>query len=201
LHGYNIQWSWAEYKWLMHHHHGTVRRIAYSLGQHTGLPALEREALAVEISTTKRGLYLEKYVTTTPLRPGIATIINEAIRQGIQLAIVTQSHEAQVEALLHHHLPDTLAFFKPILGSLSGPKSDPKSPLYIRCLAELGTGPAHTLAIEDSENGLNAAVIAGLPCAVFYNDYTFGQNFSNAALVARSIEYFDLSRLTGLCLP
>ncbi len=29
---------------------------------------------------------------------------------------------------------------------------------------------------------------------------TFGQNFSGAALVARSLEYFDLDRLTALCL-
>jgi len=58
-----------------------------------------------------------------------------------------------------------------------------------------------TLVLEDSEVGLRAALAAGLPCAVIYNDYTDGQNFAGAALVAHSLEYFDLDRLAALCLP
>jgi HAD superfamily hydrolase (TIGR01509 family) len=199
--GYNIQWSWAEYKWLMHNHHGTSHRIKYSLEQHTNLSAAEREAVALQISTKKRALYLDKYVAEVPVRVGIPNLIDRAIQNDIRLAIVTQSHEEQVDALLRHHLPAAVPYFNPILGSRCGSKTDPESPVYKRCLTELGTSSQHTIAIEDSENGLKAALAAGLPCAVFYNDYTFGQKFSNAALVARSIEFFSLHQLAELCLP
>jgi HAD superfamily hydrolase (TIGR01509 family) len=199
-HGYNnIQWSWEEYKWLMHHHHGTTYRVKYSLEQHTNLPPAERDSVALQISEKKRALYLNKYVGSIPLRSGIASFIDETIENNLRLAIVTQSHEDQVDALLRHHLPGAMSYFDSILGSGSGPKTDPASPLYKRCLAELGLTGRDVIAIEDSENGLQAAVAAGLPCAVFYNSYTFGQNFSNAALVARSIKFFKPKQLAALC--
>lgn len=55
--------------------------------------------------------------------------------------------------------------------------------------------------IEDFEHGLQAARRAGLPCAVFYTDFTFGGNFTGAALVARSLEPFNLDLLDPLCMP
>jgi beta-phosphoglucomutase-like phosphatase (HAD superfamily) len=79
-------------------------------------------------------------------------------------------------------------------------KTAPDSPLYRQCISELGTDPSRTLVIEDSEVGFKAAQRAGLPCAVIYNDYTYGQDFAGAVLVARSLEFFNLDRLTALCL-
>ena len=108
--------------------------------------------------------------------------------------------EAQIEALRRHHLGETARRFDPILGQDAGVKTAPDSLLYRRCLAALRTAPAETLAIEDSRAGLHAARAAGLPCAVFYNDYTFGESFAGAALVARSCESFHLDQLAELCL-
>jgi hypothetical protein len=36
---------------------------------------------------------------------------------------------------------------------------------------------------------------------VFYNDYTFGEPFPGAVLVARSLDLVSLDRLADLCLP
>ena len=57
------------------------------------------------------------------------------------------------------------------------------------------------LVIEDSEEGFMAANRVGIPCAVMYNDYTFGKNFAGAQLVARSLAHFTLAQLEALCLP
>ena len=40
--------------------------------------------------------------------------------------------------------------------------------------------------------------VAGLPCAVIYNDYTFGQDFSGAAVVDHSLEHVSLEQLSDL---
>ena len=113
---------------------------------------------------------------------------------------LAETHEHQIRALLRHHLPEAAVLFDPILGQEAGVKTASDSPLYRRCLALLGTPPEETLALEDSEVGLRAAHAAGLPCAVIYNDYTFGEPFAGAALTAPSLELFDLDRLAALCL-
>ena len=50
-------------------------------------------------------------------------------------------------------------------------------------LQQLGLPAQHCIALEDSENGLKAALAAGLDTVVTVSDYTHGQDFSGAALV------------------
>ena len=72
--------------------------------------------------------------------------------------------------------------------------------LYAVCVEKLGYDISEILVIEDSEKGLKAAREARLRCAVVYNDYTKGQDFSGAELVVRSLEPLDLDLLEKLCL-
>jgi hypothetical protein len=51
---------------------------------------------------------------------------------------------------------------------------------------------------DDSAIGLGAALAAGLPRAVFYNDHTFGNCFAGAALAAASFVPFRLDNLLAL---
>ena len=110
----------------------------------------------------------------------------------------------QIHALLRARLPDAAVAFDPVLGQSAGEKTAPDSPLYRRCRDELGArfgvAPEQMLVVEDSAVGLAAASTAGLACAVFYNDYTFGQPFAGARLVAPSLEHFDLDVLAAICL-
>jgi len=181
---------------------GSAQRMRLALERLTPpLAQSELDAAVTELVELKKRLYVDKYVARLPLRPGVRRLIEQAIARDLRLAIVSTSREEQIQALLRCRLLEAVPHFTPILGASAGQKTAPDSPLYKRCLAELGTAADETLVIEDSEVGLRAAQAAGLPCAVIYNDYTFGQNFSGAVLVAHSLEYFDLDRLTALCLP
>lgn len=198
--GFPIRWTWPEFKALLPIP-GNAERMRRALRRlNPPLPPDELEAAVARLVELKRRFYIEKYAARLPLRPGVARLIEEAVRRGVRLAIVSTSDEEQIRALLRYRLPAFADAFDPILGQRAGVKTAPESPLYRRCLAELGTSPDETLAIEDSEVGLRAAQEAGLPCAVIYNDYTFGQDFRGAVLVARSLEYFDLETLSALCL-
>lgn len=199
--GYPIQWTWEEFKG-MQAIPGNALRMRKSLKAWD--PALTDEALetaVAELVVLKKKFYIEKYLPELPLRDGVVDIMEEALERGIRLAIVSMSYEAQVNALLSRHLPHIYPHLNPILGKESGPKTAPDSPLYRRCMAELGTSLDETLVIEDSEEGFEAAKRAGIPCAVMYNDYTFGKNFAGAQLVARSLSHFTLAQLEALCLP
>ena len=197
---YPIQWSWEDYKGMLPVQ-GNARRMRLALQQED--PTMSPEALSsavAELAQLKKTLYIEKYMPRLSLRLGVQRIMVSAVERNVRLAIVSSSHEVQIKALLQHQLPDVADKFEPILGKESGYKVAPESPLYRRCLEELGTLPTETLVIEDSEVGFKAAQRVGLPCAVFYNDYTFGEDFAGAALVARSLETFSLDQLVALCL-
>lgn len=199
--GYPIKWTWDEFV-AMQAVPGNAQRMRLSLQAWN--PQLSDQQLDEKVERLvelKKKFYIEKYLPDLPLRDGVLTIMQEALRRGVRLAVVSMSYEAQVNALLASRLPDIYAHLNPILGKESGPKTAPDSPLYKRCLAELGTKPEETLVIEDSQEGFEAAKRAGLPCAVMYNDYTFGKNFAGAQLVARSLAFFSLEQLQALCLP
>lgn len=198
--GYPIQWTWEQFKG-MQGIAGNALRMRQALQEwNPEITEAELETAVTKLVTLKKKYYIEKYLPALPLREGVVALMEEALACGIQLAVVSMSYEAQVNALLLHHLPQIYPHFKPILGKESGPKTAPDSPLYRQCLAALGTSLAETLVIEDSEEGFLAARRVGIPTAVIYNDYTFGKNFAGAKLVARSLAHFTLAQLEVLCL-
>jgi HAD superfamily hydrolase (TIGR01509 family) len=199
--GYPIQWTWEEFK-EMQVLAGNAVRMRKSLSEwQPEMSEVELDTAVAELVVLKKKFYIEKYLPDLPLREGVVEIMEEALARGIRLAVVSMSYEAQVNALLSNHLPQIYPLFKPILGKESGPKTAPDSPLYTRCMAELGTSLAETLVIEDSEEGFLAARRVGIPTAVIYNEYTFGKNFAGAQLVARNLAHFTLQQLEDLCLP
>ncbi len=193
--GFDIRWTWEEFKGLLKIP-GNARRMRLALSARTSLSQAEIDRIVPELFALKKELYLKR-IADLPLRPGVARIIREAIDRGVRLAIVSVTDEDQVRALLKAQLPKSLEYFDPILGKQSGEKN---STLYSRCAEKLGCDPSEILVIEDSEKGFKSAKGAGLHCAVVYNDYTKGQDFSGAELVVRSLECLDLDRLEKLCM-
>ncbi len=193
--GFDIRWTWEEFKELLKIS-GNARRMRLALSTRTTLSETEIDLIVPELFALKKEIYLKR-VADLPLRPGVARIVREAIDRGVRLAIVSVTDEDQVRALLSAQLPDALEYFDPILGKQSGEKS---SALYADCVAKLGCDPSEILVIEDSEKGFKAAKEAGLRCAIVYNDYTKGQDFSGAELVVGSLEFLNLDLLERLCL-
>ena len=193
--GFDIRWSWEEFKELLKIP-GNARRMRLALSTRTSLSETEIDRIVPELFALKKELYLKR-VDGLSLYPGVARIIHEAIDRGIRLAIVSVTHEDQIFALLKALIPEALDAFNPIFGQQSAKKD---SALYARCAAMLGCDTSEILVIEDSEKGFKAAHEAGLPCAVVYNEYTRGQDFTGAELVVRSLEHLDLDLLEELCL-
>ncbi len=193
--GFGIRWTWEEFKELLKIP-GNARRMRLALSTRTTLSQAEIDRIVPKLFALKKEIYLKR-VADLPLRTGVARIIREAIDNGVRLAIVSVTDEDQVRALLNAQLPESLDYFDPILGKQSGEKD---GALYVECVAKLGCGASEVLVIEDSEKGFKAAKEAGLRCAIVYNDYTKGQDFSGAELVIRSLEFLNLDLLEKLCL-
>lgn len=123
-----------------------------------------------------------------PGRPGVARIVGEALDAGWTLAVASTSSEPSVRAVLDHVVgPEQAARFALVLAGDVVERKKPAPDIYELAVARLDADPTDTLVVEDSRNGLLAAVGAGLRCLVTVNGYTEDEDFSEAALVVSSL--------------
>jgi len=123
-----------------------------------------------------------------PARPGITRIIGEALDAGWTLAVCSTSAEASVRAILDHAAgPANASRFALVLAGDVVSRKKPAPDIYLKALDLLGVPASDTLVVEDSRNGLLAAVGAGLRCVVTVNDYTVDEDASEAVLVVTSL--------------
>ncbi len=119
-----------------------------------------------------------------PLRPGVARLIHQLREAKIKIAIATTTSPENVTALLKSTLGEKSPDWFSVIGAGDiVPGKKPASDIYLWVLDQLGLPAQHCIAVEDSENGLIAALAAGLNTVVTVSDYTRQQNFSGAALV------------------
>jgi beta-phosphoglucomutase-like phosphatase (HAD superfamily) len=120
-----------------------------------------------------------------PLRPGIASLIMDARRAGLRLAIATTTSPENVEVLLRASLaPDAMHWFEVIgAGDAAAKKKKPAPDVYLWVLERLGLPASACLALEDSENGIRSSRAAGIPTLITESEYTRGQDFSGALAV------------------
>lgn len=119
-----------------------------------------------------------------PPRPGIKRLAEEALASGWKLAVASTSAQASVEAMLSRAVgQETAARFSAVLAGDAVKTKKPAPDIYSLTAARLGISPTNCVAIEDSNNGLAAAVSAGMKCVVTVTDCTRYEDFSRADIV------------------
>jgi len=136
----------------------------------------------------KTALYKEMVLAgRLPGRPGIARIVDEALQAGWSLAVASTSAQESVRAVLEHVVgADAAAFFDVFAGDVV-PAKKPDPAIYLLALERMGVGADDAIVVEDSRNGLLAAVGAGLRCVVTVSGYTAEEDMSEAVLVVTSL--------------
>lgn len=122
-----------------------------------------------------------------PGRPGIARIVDEALDAGWTLAVASTSAEESVRSVLEHAVGDENAAKFAVYAGDIVPAKKPDPAIYVYALERLSIGPGDAIVIEDSRNGLLAAVGAGLRCVVTVSSYTADEDMSEAVLVVSSL--------------
>jgi len=122
-----------------------------------------------------------------PGRPGIARIVAEAAEAGWGLAVASTSAEASVRAVLEHAVGADLAAQFTVFAGDVVPAKKPAPDIYLLALRELRVGPQDVVVVEDSANGLRAALGAGLRTIVTVSSYTADEDFTGASLVVSSL--------------
>jgi beta-phosphoglucomutase-like phosphatase (HAD superfamily) len=120
----------------------------------------------------------------SPLRPGIARLMDEAQANGMRLAIATTTTPANLDALMEVHFGAAWRMRFAAIGDAATTHAKKPAPdVYRHVLDELGLPAAACLAFEDSANGLLAARAAGIPTIVTPTGYTAQDSFDGALAV------------------
>ncbi|PUB12743.1 HAD family hydrolase [Yoonia sediminilitoris] len=95
-----------------------------------------------------------------PVKPGVAAMVSHLQGTGLPYAIATSTktpnaHKHLAQAGIGHHFPI-------IIGGDQVTRGKPAPDIYLRAAATLGIAPADCAAFEDSENGVRAALAAGM---------------------------------------
>ncbi|MCU0940341.1 MAG: HAD-IA family hydrolase, partial [Burkholderiaceae bacterium] len=119
-----------------------------------------------------------------PLRAGVAALFDALSDAGIRLAIATTTSRANVEVLLRTSLgPDAAHRFEAIVCGEDVARKKPDPEAYRLALHFLRLPADRCVAVEDSANGLRAALGAGIATLVVRSLYTRAEDFSGALAV------------------
>jgi HAD superfamily hydrolase (TIGR01509 family) len=202
--GLPVRWSEEEYGRLLKIGGGKERMATLftpDFVARAGLPT-DAEGQASELARwhkRKTEIYTDMVARgLLPARPGITRMIREALDAGWQLAVCSTSAEASVRAILDHVAGrDDAASFLVLAGDVV-PSKKPAPDIYELALRRLDIRAEDALVVEDSRNGLVAAVGAGLACVITINDYTQDEDMTEAILVVSSLGDPDGEKTTVL---
>ena len=127
--------------------------------------------------------------------------VDEAMENGVKVAVCSTSNERAVSNIVKVLLGDTIAQHMRVFAGDVVPKKKPAPDVYLLAAKELDVDPARCVVIEDSKIGVAAGKAAGMRVVVTESYYTKGEDFSDADAVFDCIgdegeENFSLHDLT-----
>ena len=188
--GMAVAWSEEEYGEQLRIGGGKERMA--SLSPSSCRPACRRRRGPAQCSRWhKRKTAIYKEIVRAgrlPGRPGVARIVGAALDAGWSLAVASTSAEESVRAVLEHVVGerDGRAVRRLRRRRRAGEEARPGD-LPARAASELGVARDDAIVVEDSRNGLLAAVGAGLRCVVTLSSYTGDEDMREALLVVTSL--------------
>lgn len=193
--GVDWQWSLAQYAEKVKIGGGKERM--FSLGQDDdfraiyNVPASQDEwwETIVEWHKRKSEIYKELIASgAIPGRPGVKRLAEAALAQGWTLVVCSTATLSSVQAVLQHVMGDeTAAEFAGVFAGDMVKAKKPAPDVYNLAVEKLNLDPDVCVVVEDSRNGLLAAVAAGMICVVTFNQLTQDEDFTEAAIVLSSL--------------
>ncbi|MGI9022937.1 MAG: HAD-IA family hydrolase [Acidimicrobiales bacterium] len=179
---FDLPWRWDEdtYGRLLRITGGQRRLDRYLADE--GVDDRRRAELVPALHARKTEILSELVASgRIELRPGVRRLLDDLAGRGVALAVATTGSRGWVEDLLRRLL-DGVDFATIVTGDdVSARKPDPEA--FTVALERLDMATHDVVVVEDSAEGLEAAVAAGLACVVIVNDYTADHDLAEAELV------------------
>jgi len=189
-----IEWQWdpENYRELLNEPGGKRRLARLSSAAGDVLSDGQIDA----IHDRKTDIACAEVAGGVDLRPGVATLVQEAFDAGMSVAFVTSTYRPNIDAIATGAggaLP--LERFAAVLTTEDCERGKPAPDVYIAALDRLGVDAAEAIAIEDSAASVSAAKAAGIYTVATPGLFTAGQDFSAADRVLESLEGESIAEL------
>jgi HAD superfamily hydrolase (TIGR01509 family) len=146
-----------------------------------------------ELTQKNKSLYIQYLAETTNLKPipGIAALIKELHRENFKLVLASSSSMEVINTVLFKlNLVD---FFKTRVSGDELLYSKPDPEIFLKSAKLANSQPKECLVIEDAENGVIAAKVAGMKCIGYSNSGV--QNLKGADLIIQSFKEINAAFL------
>jgi HAD superfamily hydrolase (TIGR01509 family) len=172
----NIPWRWNQQRYgALLQVSGGRERLLHDMRFQEDAPAglREREILAERAHRLKNEFYAGIVARgLLKLREGVAELMEDCIRAGVRMGIVTTSGRRNVDALLGSLIgADWASLFAAVICAEQAPEKKPLPQAYFFALQSLRLEPHLAVAVEDAPAGVSAARAAGVPVIITHSHY------------------------------
>lgn len=120
---------------------------------------------------------------------GVAEFVKELKGQGYHLAVASSSKRDKIERNLNNlGIRDC---FEVVVSGVELDRPKPYPDIFLKAAEELEIKPRESIVIEDSENGVRAAIGAGIPVVGFVNPSSGNQDLSQADYLFEEFSSID----------
>ena len=174
---YGLNWYWAkkEYKKLLNKSGGEDRILRYAKQKKIVVDAKKLRGLKTKIFNN----FLKK--KELKLRPGVKDLINFCIKNKIKLGFVSSTSLNNINSIFYCLRKSIKKKYFDFIGNSNFVnKNKPNPDIYLFALKKLKLKPKECIAIEDSQESLDAAVKAKIKCLIFPGKFHSGKKFLRA---------------------
>ena len=186
--GYDFEWDIDQYHKLLQVAGGKerMRHYFHAEGLFPNLTPEEEDDLIRRLHKRKTEIFVSLIESRKlPLRAGVKRLLQEAMASNLKLGVCTTANERSANAIARGMLSDI--DFEFILAGDVVSKKKPDPEIYLLALDKVGLPPEECIVVEDSRNGVLAAVKAGLRVLATTNIYTENEDLSDADIVVTSL--------------
>jgi HAD superfamily hydrolase (TIGR01509 family) len=146
----------------------------------------------------KRSIFNDAFDTKKDLHllDGVEDLIKDLYQNGIQLILASSASKVTIDRVFKRfHLHQ---YFSDIVSGEDFPKSKPH-PAIFEHAASLSMAPKdECIVIEDSSNGIEASVVAGIFCIGYNSEHSKLQDLSKADLIINHFNELSAEKIKNL---
>jgi len=126
-----------------------------------------------------------------PVMPGLIDLLEKLQARKYPMAVASSSTPEIIDLILNK--TNLKKYFQVVVSAEQAGKSKPEPDVFLLAAQKLGIQPAKCLVVEDSENGIKAALAAGMTCVAYQSPGADPQKQKEADAVIQN--YPQLERI------
>ena len=155
----------------------------------------ERNQLQNPVSELIEQNHKESYrylseVEQIPIMPGLIDLLEKLQAKKYPMAVASSSTPEIIDLILKK--TNLKKYFQVIVSTEEAGKSKPEPDVFLLTAEKLGIKPANCLVVEDSPNGIKAALAAGMTCVAYQSPETDPQKQKEADAVIQNYSQLEM---------